>query len=239
VARTIEAGVRGEFRSARGGARTRYSAAVFRTSIDDDILFISAGPARNEGYFANIGRTRREGVEGGLDTRVRLPGRVAGRSLSLAGYGNVALLRATFRTPFLATSPNHPAAVDGQTPVERGDSIPGIPNVVAKAGLRLAAAEAASFGIAVVHDSGQRLRGDEANLLSRTSPFTVVDLQASGRLNAHLSLFGRVSNVLGARYETFGVLGDAADVLGPAYGDARFLSPGAPRSVWLGAQLSL
>jgi len=40
-----------------------------------------------------------------------------------------------------------------------------------------------------------------------------------------------------AKDSTFGVLGDASEVLGPTYDSPRFLGPGAPRAAWLGIDL--
>jgi iron complex outermembrane recepter protein len=45
------------------------------------------------------------------------------------------------------------------------------------------------------------------------------------------------NNLFDARYSTFGVLGDATDVLGPSYDSRRFLGPGAPRAAWLEVDL--
>lgn len=39
-------------------------------------------------------------------------------------------------------------------------------------------------------------------------------------------------------YSTFGLLGEADEVLGDDYNDPRFLSPGAPRAARLGLRLS-
>src|SRR5690606_24974423 len=60
VAKTFEAGVRGRW------TRGQWHAGVFRTTNDDDILFISAGALTNEGYFDNVGETRRDGFEANL-----------------------------------------------------------------------------------------------------------------------------------------------------------------------------
>ena len=116
VAKTWEAGFRGEFAQLWGG-KINWTAGVFQTENHDDILFISSGNLTNQGYFDNVGTTRRRGIELGLSgvfERVR--------------FGiNYTLLDATFRTPFLASSPNNPSADSGQIQVEKGDRLPGIP----------------------------------------------------------------------------------------------------------------
>src|SRR5262249_47433137 len=63
VARNWEAGLRGEF---DGGAmgRAHWNAGVFRTTNVHDLLFQATGGAQsNEGFFANVGDTRRQGLE--------------------------------------------------------------------------------------------------------------------------------------------------------------------------------
>ena len=39
------------------------------------------------------------------------------------------------------------------------------------------------------------------------------------------------------KYETFGLFGEADEVLGDEFEDSRFLSPGAPRAAWIGLEL--
>jgi hypothetical protein len=47
-----------------------------------------------------------------------------------------------------------------------------------------------------------------------------------------------IDNVLDEEYETFGVFGEADDVLGGDFDDPEFLGPGAPRAFWLGVQIA-
>jgi hypothetical protein len=52
-------------------------------------------------------------------------------------------------------------------------------------------------------------------------------------------LFVHVDNLLDEGYETFGVFGEADEVLGDEFADSRFLSPAAPRAAWVGVRLEL
>ena len=106
---------------------------MFRTTNDDDILFISAGALTNEGFFDNVGETRRDGVEANL-------GGAAGERLTWSL--DYTYLDATFREDFTVMSPNHPEAVDGEIEVESGDRLPLIPEQLLKAGVRIAASDA-------------------------------------------------------------------------------------------------
>jgi outer membrane receptor protein involved in Fe transport len=90
----------------------------------------------------------------------------------------------------------------------------------------------------LVTTSRQYLRGDEANLLPAIDGFSLVNLSASYPLASHVSLAARVTNLFGSEHATFGLLGEADEVLGDDYEDPRFLSPGAPRAAWVGLRFS-
>jgi outer membrane receptor protein involved in Fe transport len=90
------------------------------------------------------------------------------------------------------------------------------------------------LGATVRMQSGQYLRGDEANLLPRLPGFAVADARARLRLTNRIALTVRVQNAFNVKYNTFGVLGDAG-LLGASFEDEpRFYSPGAPRAAWIG-----
>ena len=224
VAKTFETGVRG--RSAHG----TWHAGVFRTTNEDDILFISAGALTNEGFFDNVGKTRRDGIElnvaGGADERL-------GWSLDYT------YLDASFREAFDVASPNNPAAVDGEIAVEAGDRLPLIPRQLLKAGLRFAASSALTIGADVLAASGVYYRGDEGNLVDGVDGYALLNLRAEYRIGARMSVFANIDNVLDTEYETFGVFGEADEVLGQDFDDRRFLGPGAPRAAWIGIRVEL
>lgn len=223
VAKTWEAGIRG-----RTGD-TRWNLGVFTTENEDDILFISAGALTNQGFFDNVGETRRRGVE------LNLTGRA---TPTLGWYLNYTYLEATFQTPLSIASENHPLAVGGEIQVEKGDRIPGVPRHMAKAGLDWAVTDRFRLRPEAVYHSDQVLRGDESNQLDTVDEFAVVNLMAEYQLGKNFELFARVDNVFDTDYETFGLLGDPEEVLGPAFDDPRFLSPGAPRGAWVGLSMS-
>jgi iron complex outermembrane recepter protein len=230
VARTFEAGVRG--RLGRGRAFVDYAVAAFHTANTDDILFISSGPLTNEGYFANVGNTLRQGVEARLHGRVRL-GRRGGRLEWSATY---TYLDATFQSSFVSPSLNHPMAVNGEIDVAAGAHLPSIPAQVGKASLTWFAPIGLALSATALGSSGQYYRGDEANLLPQIPGYLIVNLRADYSFTRWLSAFVRVDNVFDADYATFGVLGDATSVF-PAFTDPRFQGPGAPRAGWVGVNL--
>ncbi|HEU4620216.1 MAG TPA: TonB-dependent receptor [Gammaproteobacteria bacterium] len=223
VAKTIEAGVRGR---AGGGD---WHAGLFDTVNEDDILFVSAGALTNQGYFANVGRTRRRGLE--LAVR-RSP------SPRLGWFASYTLLDATFENAVRLPSPHNPDAADGEIAVAAGDRLPLVPRQLFKAGVRIEPTQKVALGADLLASGEQYLRGDESNLAEPLDGYALVNLHVEYRLDDKIGLFANVDNVFDSRYETFGVFGDAAEVLGPEFRNPRFVSPGGPRAAWIGVRLS-
>jgi outer membrane receptor protein involved in Fe transport len=230
VAKNWEAGLRGQFDGGIFGA-TRWKAGLFRTTNDDDIIFQATGGAQsNEGYFANVGRTRRQGIETSI----------AGKAFDnrLDWFANYTYLDATFRTPFEEISANHPDADPdtGLLDVKKGDRLPGLPRHAFKIGADFAVTPQLTIGGDMMVNSSQYYRGDEANLLPALGGFAVVNLRAVYRVVPHVSLFARVQNLFNRGYSDFGVIGNASGVL-PQFTDPRLVSPGAPRAQWIGVSV--
>ena len=192
VSRTVEAGARGDLSFAH------WHLGAFRTVNRDDILFISAGALTNEGFFDNVGRTRRQGVE------LNLNGKLADRLIWSASY---TLLDATFQEDFSVASANNPAAVDDEIAVESGDRIPSVPRHLLKLAMDYAVSPRWSVGADWNRASSQYLRGDEGNLNAPVSGYSVLNLRTTFRVSEYFSVFALVDNALDADYETFGVFG--------------------------------
>ena len=222
VARTIEGGVRGR------AAGVNWSGSLFRTVNQDDILFISSGALTNEGHFENVGDTERDGLE-------------------LTASGTPApYLRWDASYTFLARHVRHAARAEQPEPSRcdrRRDPGPGRQHP---------SRGAASFAPRrCVGDEGpgDHRRRPRLQFLVRfcavtrpisfrqSRPRSVVDLNGTYTVGKRIRLAARVTNLFGAEYSTFGLLGEADDVLGDAYDDPRFLGPGAPRAAWVGIEL--
>jgi outer membrane receptor protein involved in Fe transport len=224
VARTWEAGVRGT----RAGLS--WHLGLFQTVNQDDILFISAGALTNEGYFDNVGETLRRGLELSLNGSL-LDSR-------LDWFLSYTRLRATFEEDLTLSSPNNPFAVGGEIAVQPGDRLPGLPENLLKAGLTYQLTTKLSVGTDLQYSSSLVMRGDEANLDAEIDGYTVVDLRGEYQLNDRFRFFAKVENLFDTEYETFGLYGQADEVLGPAYDNPRFLSPGSPRAFYAGIRAS-
>jgi outer membrane receptor protein involved in Fe transport len=229
VAKSWEGGLRGVI---DGSDRINWHVGLFRTTNADDILFQSTGGSQsNEGFFTNVGDTRRQGLEASVS------GSLLDKRLSW--YANYTWLDATYETGFSENSANHPDAnEDGLIFVRKGDRIPGLPKNSLKIGADFAFTSALSVGGDVIANSGQYLRSDEANLLGETAGYALFNLRANYRFNEHFSVFARVDNVFDKRYVTFGTLGDPS-VVYPDFDDSRFYGPGQPRAAWIGFRAAL
>jgi outer membrane receptor protein involved in Fe transport len=238
VSRTVEAGL-----SYRGANNSAYTASVYRSINKDDILFLRAG-ATQLGYFANFDRTLHQGLD--LSAR-RDIGNVALRlnySYLKATYDATGNLFAGERT--IAVTPGMPIA--------------GLPKHTLKLGMDWKLAPQWSFGGDIVAVSSLVTQGNEDGLLedpedgepletgnAKIGGYALLNLRASYKPSKQLEFFVRVNNALNREYETYGVLAENlfqnGELVRPhvASGDpegARFVAPGASRSVFLGVRYS-
>lgn len=237
ISRTFELGARGKFGEAvKGKAQSNWSAALFRTQLTDDIQFISSGSGLNAGYFANVGNTRRQGMELAMTHGL-------GAVKMTARYSYV---QATFRTRYVSHSPgNDTADANGDIVVNPGNLMPSIPEHSLKLRIDYSPSDALSIGASANYGSAVYPRGNENNVDSRgkVPGFTVFNLDARYNLTSKLQLFARVNNLFDKRYSNFGVLGrnfftGPDRSFGPAQGidspSEQFRGVGAPRGIWVG-----
>jgi outer membrane cobalamin receptor len=228
VARTLELGleVRGE--------GVEWNAALFRSTLRDDIQFIASPGGTQQGYFENVGRTRRQGLELGL----RLQGEATSLTLRYA------YLDARFLTGFVEHSPwNSSADAEGRIVVPPGARLPGLARQQLK--LRLQWQDERFTLGADAQALGSSLSlGDENNLAagSHVPGHALLHLDARWRIEPKVELFARIANLFDRRVQSFGVLGRNA-FTGPgrsfdlANAQAEpFRGPGAPRTAWAGVR---
>jgi outer membrane receptor protein involved in Fe transport len=236
VSKTLEAGARG-----RIGDNVQWAAAAYRTNLDNDIEFIASGAGgANLGYFQNVGQTRRQGVE------LMGSARWGGLVLTLR-YNHI---DATFRSSFLAASPNNSSAdANGAITVAPGDRIPGISADSAKLRADWDVSERWALGATLVYASSQYAHGDENNQDSHgpVPGYGVVNLDSQFKLTRELLLFANITNLFDRHYQNFGLLGANAFTgpdrsFGPALGipaqPDQFRGLGAPFGFWIGLRYS-
>ncbi|MCS0615226.1 TonB-dependent receptor [Massilia kyonggiensis] len=233
VTRTWEAGVRGTI------GRMHWNAGVFRATNDDDILFV-ADDAAGFGYFRNFGRTRRQGVELGVD----------GRAGPVSVSAHYTYLHATFASgETVGGEGNSSADADGNIAIRPGDRIPLIPRHVfkARAEWQITPSWSAELGVIAVSDSTARgnenglHRPDGADYLGRgaTPGHAVFDFGTAFQATPRLRVFAQVDNLFDRRYATAAQLGTTGfDADGSFVDEDRvhstFYAPGAPRTVRVG-----
>ncbi len=125
VAHTIEAGFRGRL-TPSSDARVDWNVSLFHSNLDDDIQFVQS-VVLGRGFFQNVGATRRQGVDAGVQfTNDRWK-----------AWLSYTYTDATFQTAFAESSPNNPEAdMDGNIQVQVGNRLPGIPAHMGKFGVR-------------------------------------------------------------------------------------------------------
>lgn len=245
VTKTWEAGLRGKI-----AAKTRWNAGVFRAGNVDDILFVADNSA-GFGYFRNVGKTRRQGIELGLDSQAGV----------LDFSANYTWLDARFRSAeMLNGAPNSSADGDGKIAIRPGDRMPLIPRHVFKAHAdwRITPVWSADAGMLAV--SGSNARGNENGQhqpdgshfvgSGRSSGYALFDLGTTYEVAPHLRFFAQVNNLFDRRYATaaqlnatgltpegnfiarpFSASGDNASLV-----SSTFYAPGAPRTIWAGVR---
>lgn len=236
VSRTVEAGAHWQ-----PSAATSLTVSAYRTHNHNDILFFTAGSTQ-QGYFANFERTKRQGIDLSASHRFGAVTAHLAYSFLDASYDATGLLFTGQRN--VGVSPGTPIA--------------GLPRNTLKLGLEWQATPKLTLGGNMLAVSSLATQGNEDGLRADNAPgekskyadwrirgYAVFNLHGSYRSDDHWEFFARVNNLLDRRYETYGLV--ARDVfpngqlLQPHVapmdaGDARFVAPGAARTVLLGVR---
>ena len=246
VARTAEVGVRGSLAE----QKLVWSADAFRTLNSNDIQFVAT--ATNSGYFANVGSTRRQGLDLAL----------GGRQGRLHWQLMYSLVDATFESSFsVNAASNSTADADGDILVRPGDRMPLIPRHTGRLILDYQLGTRWNVGANLVAASGSFLHGNEnnANQAGATNAagayiagsgsvpgYAVVNLQATFRINGHAEIFARLINLFDRHYATAGFLTsnsfnpNGSFIPDPAnWSNENALSPAPPLGIWAGLRLHL
>ncbi|MGR9013506.1 MAG: TonB-dependent receptor [Gammaproteobacteria bacterium] len=234
VAKTWEGGLRGDLDELLGKGDMKWNLGYFNTINHDDIIFrrdASSGII-SQGYFSNVGKTRRYGIEAAATINYpQLFSKIDDWHFST----NYTYLNARFLDGFDIQNPLDSTQVIAVT---NGDRIPGVPEHIYKANLGVDLWQRVSLGIDGIYSGNKYFRGDEANSQAPLAGYWVFNVKAEYKVTKNFALFGKVDNIFDKNYNSFGVYGQADEVL-PGFDDGRFVSSGAPRAGWVGVRLSL
>jgi outer membrane receptor protein involved in Fe transport len=227
ISRTVEAGLRGTKELNIG--TLGWKVGAFRATNADDILAIPVPDLQGFGYFQNVGRTRRQGIEAQVN--------LTSKTLQL--YASYALVDARFLDTLQVGSNSPFADADGNVQILPGNRIPAIPRNRVKFGIDYSVTDAFKVGGDALFVGSQYFVGDGSNQAARLPGYSVFNVHASYQINKTFQLYGRVDNILDNRYATYGTFFDTTDVPnftngGTQFTDARSVSPARPRAFYAG-----
>ena len=253
ISRTFELGLRGGLASWGNQQKLEWTAGLFGTLNQDDIVAI-ASEQNGRGFFANAGDTLRQGVEAGIQYQDR----------QWLIYANYAFIDATFRTANIFASPDNPSDAafncedgPGSDPVDdeprciqvnKGDRLPGIPQHRFKAGFDYWLTPKWKVGADVVAASDQIFFGDEGNDNPPLPGYAKVDIRTSYDVTENVQVYGLIDNLFDSRYGLFGNFfnvdaaneGADADGLGDDFFDDdnnRTITPAPPFAIYGGLKV--
>jgi outer membrane receptor protein involved in Fe transport len=246
VARTVEVGLRSN-PAARG---LEWSVDAFHTVNSNDIQFVAT--ATNQGYFDNVGATRRQG----LDLAI------GGKNQNLSWHLAYSYVDATFQSRFDVNAASNSAAdANGNIQVEPGDRIPLVPRHTGRLAIDYSIDTEWEVGANLVIASGSFLHGNENNanrsgatngagaVISGTgwiAGYAIANLQGTYHASKRTELFARLGNVFNKQYSSAGFL--TTNAFNPNgsfrpnpndWTDENAVSPAAPRAIWAGVRVRL
>ncbi len=249
VAKTYELGTRGEL-----SENIRWNASIYHAMNHDDIIF-KASEVRGRGYFNNVGRTKRQGIDVGLGGNIDKFSWNASYSYVRATYDNdvdfVSLSNSTATGSGVDPSPDG----SGLITARKGDNLPMIPENQLKLRLQYQATQDWSFGGNLVAYSSQYVWGNENNRHQANSAncgtnsrwaacgdgkldaYFVVNLDTQYNIGKGWKAFAKATNVFDHEYDMSGRLAETSFSNAGVFGtETRQLGliPGSPRAGWIG-----
>jgi len=239
VSKTYEVGARGNVSQG-----IKWSAAAYRTINHDDIQFIATNATNGMGYFDNVGRTKRVGLDTGLFGTI-------GKFSWMAGYSYV---RATYESPLELINEVNSTSDGDVIRVKKGDRLANIPEHHLKLRMQYDVTPNWNIGTNIAMFSDVYVRGNENNKhrsndgdgdhyqgSGKLGGYTVVNLDTRYKFdNSGWQVFAKAVNIFDKEYSSGGMLGESfLDAGGNFTGEeasSMFIMPGAPRAGWLGVR---
>jgi iron complex outermembrane receptor protein len=238
AAHTTELGVRGRVLDAfAAGDELTWNLGGFRTLLHDDIYGIATSVS--QGFFQNIGDTRRQGLEAGIHYKTN----------RWSGFANYSYVDASFQSALTVPSPSNPFQdANGDIQVAPGARLPGIPRQRLKIGADYQLLPNWVLGATLSFVSSVYYVGDASNQLAPICGYRLVSVHSSYQLAGKVEVFASISNLFNSKYSTWGILSDPTGVGAPgipptgvsngAGVDNRFQSPAAPFAAFAGARIT-
>jgi len=238
VSKTFEFGARGKLSS-----DVKWSASVYHTDNYDDIHFISTNATNGMGYFDNVGKTRRMGLDAGLSGNL-------GQFSWNAGYS---YLKATYETDLELTNVLNSTTDGNAIQVKKGDRLANLPDHALKLRLQYQATPNWTIGSNINMFSNVYVRGNENNNHSANDGdadhvqdsgtiggYTVVNLDTRYKFgNSGWQVFAKAINIFDKEYASGGQFGENWIENGVFSGGdepSKMIMPGAPRAGWVGVR---
>jgi outer membrane receptor protein involved in Fe transport len=249
VAKTYDFGARGSLTE-----EIKWNASIYHAMNHQDLQFIRAGNSTSRGYYSNVGRTERQGLDLGL----------GGQHDRFRWNASYSYIRATFDSDFsLVNSANSSAPDSGVDKsiynVTKGNRMPSIPAHQFKARAQYDVTPQWSVGTNLVYFSNQYVMGNENNKheantadclnsgslrgndracgSGKISDYTLVNLDTQYNFGGGWKAFAKAINIFDNHYYVAGRLAETMFDASGAYNDeikSRGVIPGAPRAAWVG-----
>ena len=212
VSHTLETGLRGKF-----SAALKWNLSFYETINTNDILFLNVDTTR--GYFSNVGKTKRQGIELGL----------SGLALeSLNWYMSYGFVDATYQSNAQLFNGL------GAESVIAGNKIPSIPANTLKFGSEYELFHNFFLGGDLQYVSSQYSRGDDTNSNPQIPAYAIVNLNTRYVINKNVELFATGKNIFDNHYVSFSQLGQN---FFNNNNPTQFQGPGAPATGYAGIRV--
>ena len=255
VAKTYDFGARGHLIDS-----IKWNASIYHTMNHRDIQFVRAAQP-NFGFFDNVGRTKRQGLDLGLN----------GQQDQFRWSASYSYIRATYDSNLELVGPQNTSSTNGIISVQKGDYLPSIPKHQLKLRAQYQVTPDWSIGTNLIAYTQQYIWGNEnndhqanaaavagRNACGRESGadggtanaargfacgsgkiqgYTVVNLDTQYNIGKGWSAFAKAINVFDQDYNVAGRLAETMFDATGTYGtetNVRGVLPGAPRAGWIG-----
>ncbi|MDO8961385.1 MAG: TonB-dependent receptor [Methylophilus sp.] len=241
VAKTYEFGGRGKLTDA-----IYWNAGIYHAVNHDDIQFTAANAQNGAGYFNNVGRTKRQGLDLGLN----------GNFDKFKWGASYSYVKATYDTDVEFANGSNSSGFDndGVFTAKSGDRLPVIPLHQLKLRGQYAVTPSWNVGANVIGYSSQYVLGNENNNhranaadcdggeecaigKGKISGYFVVNLDTQYNFGNGWKMFAKATNIFDRDYNLSGRLAESLfDANGQFGEESKVLAvlPGAPRAAWLG-----